>query len=129
MLPVLGKKAVLEWCMKEGLIGSSYVYPKCGKSMELRERMVDGASRALLTIPSQRNYTRAFGDRPRNFEPWFSWGMLNGAPSPTGALISYLIMTSRCHFAVLARMVEVITIKALGSARSPTKRDNFHTVR
>ncbi|GFU68507.1 hypothetical protein TNCV_323851 [Trichonephila clavipes] len=39
MLPVLGKKAVLEWCMKEGLIGSSYVCPKCGKSMELRERM------------------------------------------------------------------------------------------
>ncbi|GFT78714.1 hypothetical protein TNCV_1805221 [Trichonephila clavipes] len=35
MLPVLGKKAVLEWCMK-GLIGS-YVCPKCGKSMELRE--------------------------------------------------------------------------------------------
>ncbi|GFY17030.1 hypothetical protein TNCV_1088061 [Trichonephila clavipes] len=40
MLPVLGKKAVLEWCMKEGLIGSSYVCPKCGKSMELRERTV-----------------------------------------------------------------------------------------
>ncbi|GFX30560.1 uncharacterized protein TNCV_3462101 [Trichonephila clavipes] len=39
MLPVLGKKAVLEWCMEEGLIGSSYVCPKCGKSMELRERM------------------------------------------------------------------------------------------
>ncbi|GFU58402.1 hypothetical protein TNCV_58141 [Trichonephila clavipes] len=38
MLAVLGKKAVLEWCMKEGLIGSSYVCPKCGKSMELRER-------------------------------------------------------------------------------------------
>ncbi|GFV93742.1 hypothetical protein TNCV_366431 [Trichonephila clavipes] len=38
MLPVLGKKAVLEWCMK-GLIGSSYVCPKRGKSMELRERM------------------------------------------------------------------------------------------
>ncbi|GFW16862.1 hypothetical protein TNCV_2759901 [Trichonephila clavipes] len=38
MLPVLGKKAVLEWCMKEGLIGSSYVCPKCGKRMELRER-------------------------------------------------------------------------------------------
>ncbi|GFX42215.1 5'-AMP-activated protein kinase subunit beta-1 [Trichonephila clavipes] len=38
MLPVLGKKAVLEWCMKEGLIGSLYVCPKCGKSMELRER-------------------------------------------------------------------------------------------
>ncbi|GFY33010.1 histone-lysine N-methyltransferase SETMAR [Trichonephila clavipes] len=27
MLPVLGKKAVLEWCMKECLIGSSYVCP------------------------------------------------------------------------------------------------------
>ncbi|GFT20169.1 integrase catalytic domain-containing protein [Trichonephila clavipes] len=32
MLPVLGKKAVLKWCMKEGLIGSSYVCPKCGKT-------------------------------------------------------------------------------------------------
>ncbi|GFX37777.1 hypothetical protein TNCV_3116271 [Trichonephila clavipes] len=39
MLPVFGKKAVLEWCMK-GLIGSSYVCPKCGKSMELREKTV-----------------------------------------------------------------------------------------
>ncbi|GFS48785.1 hypothetical protein TNCV_1393361 [Trichonephila clavipes] len=38
MLPVLGKKAVLEWCMEERLIGSSYVCLKCGKSMELRER-------------------------------------------------------------------------------------------
>ncbi|GFU78057.1 hypothetical protein TNCV_183791 [Trichonephila clavipes] len=38
LLPVLGKKAVLVWCMKEGLIGSSNVCPKCGKSMELRER-------------------------------------------------------------------------------------------
>ncbi|GFX67898.1 hypothetical protein TNCV_1974001 [Trichonephila clavipes] len=36
MLPVLGKKAVLEWCM-EGLIGSSYVCPKCGKSMGKKE--------------------------------------------------------------------------------------------
>ncbi|GFX59699.1 hypothetical protein TNCV_1777391 [Trichonephila clavipes] len=34
MLPVLGKKAVLEWCMEEGLIGSSYVsemWKKYGK--------------------------------------------------------------------------------------------------
>ncbi|GFX32412.1 mitotic-spindle organizing protein 2A [Trichonephila clavipes] len=35
---LFGKKAVLEWCMKEGLIASSYVCPKCGKPMELRER-------------------------------------------------------------------------------------------
>ncbi|GFX09693.1 hypothetical protein TNCV_652931 [Trichonephila clavipes] len=34
MLPLLGKKAVLEWCMKEGLIGSSYVCPKCGKTFQ-----------------------------------------------------------------------------------------------
>ncbi|GFY32800.1 hypothetical protein TNCV_4024241 [Trichonephila clavipes] len=40
MLPVLGKKAVLEWCMEEGLIGSSYVCPKCGKSMGKKERDV-----------------------------------------------------------------------------------------
>ncbi|GFX20529.1 reverse transcriptase domain-containing protein [Trichonephila clavipes] len=36
--PVLRKKAVLEGCKKKGLIGSSYAYLKCGKSMELRER-------------------------------------------------------------------------------------------
>ncbi|GFX39300.1 hypothetical protein TNCV_3860231 [Trichonephila clavipes] len=41
MLPVLGKKAVLEWCMEEGLIGSSYVCPKCGKSMGKKERTYD----------------------------------------------------------------------------------------
>ncbi|GFV01526.1 hypothetical protein TNCV_2961201 [Trichonephila clavipes] len=40
MLPVLGKKAVLEWCTKEGLIGSSYACPKRRKRMELRERTV-----------------------------------------------------------------------------------------
>ncbi|GFU61325.1 hypothetical protein TNCV_3617581 [Trichonephila clavipes] len=38
MLPVLGKKAVLELCMKECLIGSSYGCLKCGKSIELREK-------------------------------------------------------------------------------------------
>ncbi|GFY03500.1 hypothetical protein TNCV_3211371 [Trichonephila clavipes] len=38
LLSVFGKKAVSEWCMKEGLIASSYVCPKCGKPMELRER-------------------------------------------------------------------------------------------
>ncbi|GFY00048.1 retrovirus-related Pol polyprotein from transposon TNT 1-94 [Trichonephila clavipes] len=38
LLPVFGKKAVLEWCLKEGLIASSYVCPKSGKPMELRER-------------------------------------------------------------------------------------------
>ncbi|GFU86846.1 hypothetical protein TNCV_2231711 [Trichonephila clavipes] len=50
MLPVLGKKAVLEWCMKEGLLGTSYVCPKCGKGMELRERTAIGvSSRPKLT--------------------------------------------------------------------------------
>ncbi|GFT59927.1 hypothetical protein TNCV_705421 [Trichonephila clavipes] len=41
MLPVLGKKAVLEWCMEEGLIGSSYVCPKYGKSMGKKERVCE----------------------------------------------------------------------------------------
>ncbi|GFT34389.1 hypothetical protein TNCV_2648721 [Trichonephila clavipes] len=41
MLPMLGKKAVLEWCMKEGLIGPSYVCPKCGKSIELKKERLD----------------------------------------------------------------------------------------
>ncbi|GFW55468.1 uncharacterized protein TNCV_118521 [Trichonephila clavipes] len=38
VLPVFRKKSVLEWCMKEGLIASSYICSKCGKPMELRER-------------------------------------------------------------------------------------------
>ncbi|GFU94052.1 hypothetical protein TNCV_2830021, partial [Trichonephila clavipes] len=50
-----------------------------------------------------------------------------------GAIVSFVASlafeTPRCHFAVLARMVEVIAIKALGSARSPTKRDDFHSER
>ncbi|GFW90283.1 integrase catalytic domain-containing protein [Trichonephila clavipes] len=50
MLPVLGKKAVLEWCMEEGLIGSTYVCPKCGKSMELKER-TDDEGRYIVSIP------------------------------------------------------------------------------
>ncbi|GFV33025.1 uncharacterized protein TNCV_4094571 [Trichonephila clavipes] len=47
MLPVLGKKAVLEWCMEEGLIGSSYVCPKCGKSMGKKERVRKTAMKLL----------------------------------------------------------------------------------
>ncbi|GFT71583.1 hypothetical protein TNCV_1055981 [Trichonephila clavipes] len=38
LLLVLGKKATLEFCMKEGSIGSSYVCPNCGQRMELTER-------------------------------------------------------------------------------------------
>ncbi|GFW78973.1 hypothetical protein TNCV_214061 [Trichonephila clavipes] len=56
MLPVLGKKAVLEWSMKEGLIGSSYVCPKCGKSIELRERtgaIKEETSVSLCFFPTQ----------------------------------------------------------------------------
>ncbi|GFY02394.1 hypothetical protein TNCV_3502751 [Trichonephila clavipes] len=54
MLPVFGKKAVLEWCMKKGLIGSSYVCPKCGKSMELRERTAkrdDATMNSITELP------------------------------------------------------------------------------
>ncbi|GFV18613.1 hypothetical protein TNCV_2872452 [Trichonephila clavipes] len=63
MLPVLGKKAVLEWCMKEGLIGLSYVCPKCGKSMELRERTGGGgglyARRPVVCVPLTRQHRTA----------------------------------------------------------------------
>ncbi|GFT34599.1 HTH_Tnp_Tc3_2 domain-containing protein [Trichonephila clavipes] len=38
-MPVLGKKAVLEWCTKEGLIGSSYVCPKCGKTRRVARQL------------------------------------------------------------------------------------------
>ncbi|GFS87226.1 hypothetical protein TNCV_213481 [Trichonephila clavipes] len=49
-LPVLGKKAVLEGWVKEGLNGSSYVCPKCGKSMELRQRMNGKESECFLMV-------------------------------------------------------------------------------
>ncbi|GFV60798.1 hypothetical protein TNCV_3169881 [Trichonephila clavipes] len=61
MLPVLGKKAVLEWSMKEGLIGSSYVCPKWGKSIEFRERT--GRHSAA---PSKH----AIKSRMNNFDDW-----------------------------------------------------------
>ncbi|GFV31562.1 transposable element Tcb1 transposase [Trichonephila clavipes] len=72
MLPVLGKKAVLEWCMK-GLIGSSYVCPKCGKSMELRERMAQVAPELLrrmrtgiyLAVTAKRNRRSTASDLSR----------------------------------------------------------------
>ncbi|GFU94406.1 hypothetical protein TNCV_2643941 [Trichonephila clavipes] len=54
MLPVLGKKAVLEWCMK-GLIGSSYACPNCGKSMELREKtalLFEASARRFVSLPA-----------------------------------------------------------------------------
>ncbi|GFT26722.1 hypothetical protein TNCV_1696611 [Trichonephila clavipes] len=56
MLPVLGKKAVLEWCMEEGLIGSSYVCPKCGKSMGKKERLIFNAK--LFVVPGLEHWTR-----------------------------------------------------------------------
>ncbi|GFV56005.1 hypothetical protein TNCV_2729091 [Trichonephila clavipes] len=33
-----GKKELIEWCMKEGLIASSYECPKCNEQMGLNER-------------------------------------------------------------------------------------------
>lgn len=38
ILPVMGKKAVLEWCMKEGMIASTHKCPKCGSQMSLKTR-------------------------------------------------------------------------------------------
>ncbi|GFV80017.1 hypothetical protein TNCV_1183041 [Trichonephila clavipes] len=61
MFPVFGKKAVLEWCMKEALIGSSYGCPKCGKSMELRERtdsLIPSTSNAMAQMSFPRGLFR-----------------------------------------------------------------------
>ncbi|GFX29962.1 transposable element Tc3 transposase [Trichonephila clavipes] len=38
LLNARGKKELIEWCMKEGLIASSYECPKCDEPMRLNER-------------------------------------------------------------------------------------------
>ncbi|GFX62889.1 uncharacterized protein TNCV_1848821 [Trichonephila clavipes] len=38
LLNARGKKELIEWCMKEGLIASSYECPKCNEQMGLNER-------------------------------------------------------------------------------------------
>ncbi|GFY08572.1 hypothetical protein TNCV_810051 [Trichonephila clavipes] len=101
-----------------------------------------------------RHLTIVQNDEVRCQKPLSSWVILDGAPSPSRALISYLVVvymtlkicpfvscfgaivsfvvslafeTPRCHFTVLASMIEIVAIKALGSARSPTKQDDFHS--
>ncbi|GFX04206.1 mitotic-spindle organizing protein 2A [Trichonephila clavipes] len=37
LLNARGKKELIEWCMKEGLIASSYECPKCNEQMRLNE--------------------------------------------------------------------------------------------
>ncbi|GFU66560.1 uncharacterized protein TNCV_4357161 [Trichonephila clavipes] len=39
LLNARGKKELIEWCMKEGLIASSYECPKCNEQMGLNERI------------------------------------------------------------------------------------------
>ena len=41
LLPCFGKRAVLEWFMKEGMIASKRVCPVCGCDMQLKERERD----------------------------------------------------------------------------------------
>ncbi|GFW52205.1 uncharacterized protein TNCV_2426521 [Trichonephila clavipes] len=38
LLNARGKKELIEWCMKEELIASSYECPKCNEQMRLNER-------------------------------------------------------------------------------------------
>ncbi|GFX12288.1 hypothetical protein TNCV_63341 [Trichonephila clavipes] len=40
LLNARGKKEFIEWCMKEGLIASSYECPKCNEQMGLNERVL-----------------------------------------------------------------------------------------
>ncbi|GFV06751.1 uncharacterized protein TNCV_1611641 [Trichonephila clavipes] len=41
LLNAKGKKELIEWCMKEGLIASNYECPKCNKQIRLYERESD----------------------------------------------------------------------------------------
>ncbi|GFU66346.1 uncharacterized protein TNCV_3277441 [Trichonephila clavipes] len=40
LLNARGKKELIEWCMKEGLMASSYECPKCNEQMGLNERKI-----------------------------------------------------------------------------------------
>ncbi|GFT04053.1 hypothetical protein TNCV_3346071 [Trichonephila clavipes] len=51
MLPVLGKKAVLEWCMEEGLIRSSYVCRNVEKVWERKKGIPIGWNSKQFFIP------------------------------------------------------------------------------
>ncbi|GFT96097.1 hypothetical protein TNCV_1818111 [Trichonephila clavipes] len=58
MLPVLGKKAVLEWCMEEGSIGSSYVCPKMWKKYG-KERTVRCPEERCFLLQRQASSRKA----------------------------------------------------------------------
>ncbi|GFV78708.1 hypothetical protein TNCV_961651 [Trichonephila clavipes] len=58
MLPVLGKKAVLEWCMEEGLIGSSYVCQEMWKKYG-KERTVSPTPWRRIFDPRQKGRCKA----------------------------------------------------------------------
>ncbi|GFT04430.1 HTH_Tnp_Tc3_2 domain-containing protein [Trichonephila clavipes] len=63
MLPVLGKKAVLEWCMEEGLIGSSYVCPKCGERSATWDQYQSEDSVSRRPVPGRPRATTPAEDR------------------------------------------------------------------
>ncbi|GFV56353.1 hypothetical protein TNCV_4674711 [Trichonephila clavipes] len=91
MLPVLGKKAVLEFCMwKEGLIESSYVCPKCGKSMELRERT--GMAEKHETEP--KDSPRGLVRRSRKYPSQSPTQVQGSNPRPGQGLVVYLFSGS-----------------------------------
>ncbi|GFX53415.1 putative RNA-directed DNA polymerase from transposon X-element [Trichonephila clavipes] len=90
MLPVLGKKAVLEWCMEEGSIGSSYVCPKCGKSMGKKRT----ETLPTVELTSNDNIELAISELNQNFTEAFveaSKPKFNNAPKILSPEIKFKI--------------------------------------
>ncbi|GFW14334.1 hypothetical protein TNCV_974871 [Trichonephila clavipes] len=95
MLPVLGKKAVLEWCMEEGLIGSSYVCPKCGKVWERKNGVTCRVTKVLAV------------DTKWVFLSFFDMTISTG-------MVFTAFKASWFHKTIRGSMVEVIAVEALG---------------
>ncbi|GFT73623.1 hypothetical protein TNCV_3096481 [Trichonephila clavipes] len=112
MLPVLGKKAVLEWCMK-GLIGSSYACPKCGKSMELRERTVKPLKSLVLRCGCRR-----FGN------PTFVYGLRNATMHSQSVVSPVMILSILLWLRTWMLKLSYVSDIVL----SPPNSDKYHTL-
>ncbi|GFU71243.1 uncharacterized protein TNCV_3782291 [Trichonephila clavipes] len=104
LLNARGKKELIEWCMKEGLIASSYECPKCNEQMGLNERksvVLDGFEwRCRKKRSSNRTY--GYSCQSDNHHPYkcgLSW-------DPITTIMCYLklvIRTKPQHLPIYTR--------------------------
>ncbi|GFY13462.1 uncharacterized protein TNCV_1803331 [Trichonephila clavipes] len=76
MLPVLGKKAVLEWCMEEGLIGSSYVCRNVEKVWERKngfDLILILSTFLIFSLPTVSSLETLFKKGRTIIFLWFWW--------------------------------------------------------